>query len=72
MSALGKSARCSGRRARRAGVDQRREAHLEHFPSVEAIADAKAEILEGAGADDVLVANAGDARWRACASPAAR
>ena len=28
------------------------EAHLEHFPSVEAIADAKAEILEGAGADD--------------------
>jgi UDP-N-acetylmuramyl pentapeptide synthase len=53
-------------------VDQRREAHLEHFPSVEAIADAKAEILEGAGADDVLVANAGDARWRACASPAAR
>ena len=34
----------------------------EHFPSVDAIADAKAEILEGAGADDVLVANAGDAR----------
>ena len=37
------------------------EAHLEHFPSVEAIADAKAEILEGAGAADVLVANSGDA-----------
>jgi len=44
------------------------EAHLEHFPSVEAIADAKAEILEGAGADDVLVANAGDARVMARAS----
>jgi UDP-N-acetylmuramoyl-tripeptide--D-alanyl-D-alanine ligase len=38
------------------------EAHLEHFPSVEAIADAKAEILEGAGPDSVLVANAGDPR----------
>ncbi len=37
------------------------EAHLEHFPSVEAIADAKAEILEGADADAVLVANGGDA-----------
>ena len=44
------------------------EAHLEHFPSVEAIADAKAEILEGADADDVLVANAGDARVMARAS----
>jgi UDP-N-acetylmuramoyl-tripeptide--D-alanyl-D-alanine ligase len=44
------------------------EAHLEHFPSVEAIADAKAEILEGAGADDVLVAKAGDARVMARAS----
>jgi UDP-N-acetylmuramoyl-tripeptide--D-alanyl-D-alanine ligase len=38
------------------------EAHLQHFPSVEAIADAKAEILEGADASAVLVANAGDAR----------
>ncbi len=37
------------------------EAHLEHFPSVEAIADAKAEILEGADADAVLIANGGDA-----------
>jgi UDP-N-acetylmuramoyl-tripeptide--D-alanyl-D-alanine ligase len=38
------------------------EAHLEHFPSIEAIADAKAEILEGAGPESVLVANAGDPR----------
>jgi UDP-N-acetylmuramoyl-tripeptide--D-alanyl-D-alanine ligase len=38
------------------------EAHLEHFPSVEAIADAKAEILQGAGPESVLVANAGDPR----------
>ena len=37
------------------------EAHLEHFPSVAAIADAKAEILEGAQPDSVLVANGGDA-----------
>ena len=44
------------------------EAHLEHFPSVEAIADAKAEILEGADAEAVLVANGGDARVMARAS----
>jgi UDP-N-acetylmuramoyl-tripeptide--D-alanyl-D-alanine ligase len=44
------------------------EAHLEHFPSVEAIADAKAEILEGADADAVLVANGGDARVMARAA----
>jgi UDP-N-acetylmuramoyl-tripeptide--D-alanyl-D-alanine ligase len=36
------------------------EAHLGFFASVEAIADAKAEILEGATADSVLVANADD------------
>ena len=35
-------------------------AHLEFFGSVEAIADAKAEIMEGAGPDDMLVANADD------------
>ena len=35
-------------------------AHLEFFGSVEAIADAKAEILEGGQSDDVLVANADD------------
>jgi UDP-N-acetylmuramoyl-tripeptide--D-alanyl-D-alanine ligase len=35
-------------------------AHLEFFGSVEAIADAKAEILEGARSGDVLVANADD------------
>ncbi len=44
------------------------EAHLEHFPSIEAIADAKAEILEGADADAVLVANGGDARVMARAA----
>jgi UDP-N-acetylmuramoyl-tripeptide--D-alanyl-D-alanine ligase len=44
------------------------EAHLEHFPSVEAIADAKAEILEGADADAVLVANGGDTRVMARAA----
>lgn len=37
-----------------------REVHAASFPSIEAIADAKAEILEGAGAGDHLVANAGD------------
>jgi UDP-N-acetylmuramoyl-tripeptide--D-alanyl-D-alanine ligase len=35
-------------------------AHLEFFGTVEAIARAKAEILEGAGKDDLLVANADD------------
>jgi UDP-N-acetylmuramoyl-tripeptide--D-alanyl-D-alanine ligase len=38
------------------------EAHLESFPSVDAIADAKAEILEHAGADACLVINRGDPR----------
>jgi UDP-N-acetylmuramoyl-tripeptide--D-alanyl-D-alanine ligase len=36
------------------------EVHAEFFSSVEAIADAKAEILEGADRDAVLVANADD------------
>jgi UDP-N-acetylmuramoyl-tripeptide--D-alanyl-D-alanine ligase len=35
-------------------------AHLEFFGTVEAIAEAKAEILEGAGRDSLLVANADD------------
>ncbi len=38
------------------------EAHLAFFPSVDAIADAKAEILERAGPETVLVANADDTR----------
>ena len=38
------------------------DAHLGFFESADAIADAKAEILEGADGDDVLVANANDAR----------
>jgi UDP-N-acetylmuramoyl-tripeptide--D-alanyl-D-alanine ligase len=38
------------------------DAHLGFFESPDAIADAKAEILEGAREDDVLVANAGDPR----------
>jgi UDP-N-acetylmuramoyl-tripeptide--D-alanyl-D-alanine ligase len=37
-------------------------AHLEFFDSVDAIAEAKAEIMEGAGPDDLLVANADDER----------
>jgi UDP-N-acetylmuramoyl-tripeptide--D-alanyl-D-alanine ligase len=37
-------------------------AHLEFFESVDAIAQAKAEIMEGAGKDDLLVANADDDR----------
>jgi UDP-N-acetylmuramoyl-tripeptide--D-alanyl-D-alanine ligase len=36
------------------------EVHIEFFPSVDAIADAKAEVMEGAAADTVLVANADD------------
>jgi UDP-N-acetylmuramoyl-tripeptide--D-alanyl-D-alanine ligase len=36
------------------------DAHIGYFPSRRAIADAKAEILEGAGPTGVLVANAGD------------
>ena len=38
------------------------EAHLGFFASMDAIADAKAEILEGATRDTVLVANADDDR----------
>jgi UDP-N-acetylmuramoyl-tripeptide--D-alanyl-D-alanine ligase len=38
------------------------EAHIGHFGSADAIADAKAEILESASSGDVLVANADDAR----------
>jgi UDP-N-acetylmuramoyl-tripeptide--D-alanyl-D-alanine ligase len=38
------------------------DAHLGFFESPDAIADAKAEILEQANADDVLVANANDRR----------
>jgi UDP-N-acetylmuramoyl-tripeptide--D-alanyl-D-alanine ligase len=38
------------------------EAHLEHFSSIDAIADAKAEVLEQATRDTLLVANAADAR----------
>src|SRR5262249_47883413 len=38
------------------------EAHLGFFASVDAIADAKAEIFEGASASTVLVANADDDR----------
>jgi UDP-N-acetylmuramoyl-tripeptide--D-alanyl-D-alanine ligase len=40
------------------------DAHLEFFESVEALADAKAEILEGASASAVLVSNADDERIR--------
>jgi UDP-N-acetylmuramoyl-tripeptide--D-alanyl-D-alanine ligase len=38
------------------------DVHLEFFPSVDAIADAKAEVMEGATPDSVLVANADDPR----------
>lgn len=38
------------------------EVHAAFFPSVDAIADAKAEILEGAVPDTLVVANAGDPR----------
>jgi UDP-N-acetylmuramoyl-tripeptide--D-alanyl-D-alanine ligase len=38
------------------------EAHLGFFDSIDAIADAKAEILEGASAGSLLVANADDER----------
>jgi len=37
-------------------------AHLEFFESVDAIAQAKAEVMEGADRDDLLVANADDDR----------
>jgi UDP-N-acetylmuramoyl-tripeptide--D-alanyl-D-alanine ligase len=38
------------------------EAHAEFFPSIEGIADAKAEILDGATDETVVVANADDGR----------
>ena len=38
------------------------EVHAAYFSSIEAIADAKAEILDGATSDTVVVANAADAR----------
>jgi UDP-N-acetylmuramoyl-tripeptide--D-alanyl-D-alanine ligase len=38
------------------------EAHIGHFGSADAIADAKGEILEGADAGTMLIANADDAR----------
>jgi UDP-N-acetylmuramoyl-tripeptide--D-alanyl-D-alanine ligase len=38
------------------------EAHIGYFGSADAIADAKAEIMEGASADTLLVANADDQR----------
>ena len=44
------------------------EAHIGFFASVEAIAEAKQEILEGATPEHVFVANAGDARVIARAS----
>jgi UDP-N-acetylmuramoyl-tripeptide--D-alanyl-D-alanine ligase len=45
------------------------DAHLGYFSSPEAIADAKAEILEGATPSTVLVANADDSRVMARTSP---
>ena len=36
------------------------EVHAENFESIEGIADAKAELLEGARSNDHLVANADD------------
>ncbi|MBY0492668.1 MAG: UDP-N-acetylmuramoyl-tripeptide--D-alanyl-D-alanine ligase [Cyanobacteria bacterium] len=44
------------------------EAHIGHFGSSDAIADAKAEIMEGASASTLLVANADDARVMARAA----
>jgi UDP-N-acetylmuramoyl-tripeptide--D-alanyl-D-alanine ligase len=44
------------------------EAHIGHFGSADAIADAKAEIMEGASPDTLLVVNADDARVMARAS----
>jgi UDP-N-acetylmuramoyl-tripeptide--D-alanyl-D-alanine ligase len=41
------------------------DAHAGFFASVDAIADAKAEVLEGAGPNDLLVWNADDERIRA-------
>ena len=45
------------------------DAHVGFFGSMDAIADAKAEILEGAAADTVLVANADDDRIVARSPP---
>ncbi len=44
------------------------DAHIGHFGSVDAIADAKAEILEGASASSLFVGNADDARVMARAA----
>ena len=44
------------------------DAHLEFFASIEDLADAKAEILEGATASSVLVCNADDDRIRSRAT----
>ena len=44
------------------------DAHIGHFESAEGIADAKAEVLEGAGPASLLVANADDARVMARAA----
>jgi UDP-N-acetylmuramoyl-tripeptide--D-alanyl-D-alanine ligase len=44
------------------------DAHIGFFESTDAIADAKAELLENARPDDVLVANADDARLMSRAS----
>jgi UDP-N-acetylmuramoyl-tripeptide--D-alanyl-D-alanine ligase len=44
------------------------DAHLGHFESLDGIADAKSEILDGAREESVLVANADDARVMAHAS----
>jgi UDP-N-acetylmuramoyl-tripeptide--D-alanyl-D-alanine ligase len=41
------------------------DAHIGHFGSQDAIADAKAELLEGAGAETVFVGNGDDPRIRA-------
>jgi UDP-N-acetylmuramoyl-tripeptide--D-alanyl-D-alanine ligase len=38
------------------------EAHIGYFGSADAIADAKAEVMEGAGADTLLIANGDDPR----------
>jgi len=47
------------------------EVHAEFFASIDAIADAKAEILEGAGIDTIVVANAADPRVMARVRPSA-
>jgi UDP-N-acetylmuramoyl-tripeptide--D-alanyl-D-alanine ligase len=45
------------------------DAHLGHFASQDAIADAKGEILESASSTDLLIANADDPRVMARVSP---